>query len=263
MRTMMKWLAAMVCVWLMVGCATPPKPLPVEQASGIRRVAVVARTSDVFTRKYTGMTVFNNEMDSRDVSAWQLDQVYERQVAGVLRQEFGLTVIEAPYDAAAFEHMNDLNGPWSAPAFWGPNWGAIEGAVKAHCAAHQLDAIVGLAKMNTNDVLAGTNQSYGGLGLYGRGPGARLAVLHYFAKLAVLDCRTGKLLAERIVSRLHDALPGEVIRNAPLRAVDPELVTLPLAQWSEPQLTKLQADLTALPGSAWLVTLQTLLPPKH
>lgn len=260
MRRLLHALAAGALVSQLWGCATPPTRLPPEQTAGLRRVAVVSRTADVFTRKYTGMTVFNNEMDRRDVSGWQLDKAYEAQIGAELQRSFGMTVVDAAYDPVAFEHMNDLNGPWAAPAFMGPNWGAIEATTKAYCAAHKLDAVVALAKMTTSDVLAGTNQMYGGLGLYARGPGMRVAVLHLFAKLALLDCRTGKVLAERVVSRNQAGLYGDQVRSGPLQQAPAELVLLPVGQWTDAQAAQVKATMTTLPVDAWAPTLSSILP---
>lgn len=262
-RTAKRWLQAVgaaVLVTQLWGCAAPPPKLPQEQVAGLRRVAVVSRTADVFTRQYTGMTVFNNQLDRRNVADWRLDKTYEAQIGSELQGGYGMTVVDAPYDPVAFEHVNDLNGPWSAPAFLGSNWGAIEATTRAYCTANNLDAVVVVAKMHTNDVLAGTNQSYGGLGLYARGPGMRVAVLHLFAKMALLDCRTGKPLAERVVSRNQAGLYGDQVRSAPLQQAPEDLVFLPVGEWTDAQATQVKTAMTELPAGVWAPTLRSILP---
>jgi len=108
--------------------------IPDEVAPRINRVAVVSMTAKSFARQYTGLTVLGNEKEEINISDWKIDAQDEEQIRGQLKSDYGFSVVAAAYSETSFAHVNDLNGPWDAPAFWGPNWGAIEAATKRYCA---------------------------------------------------------------------------------------------------------------------------------
>jgi hypothetical protein len=54
---------------LLSGCATaPPSPLPAETASHLHRIGVISTAAKLFTRQYTGLTVFGNEREEVDIT---------------------------------------------------------------------------------------------------------------------------------------------------------------------------------------------------
>jgi hypothetical protein len=223
---------------------------------------VISFTAKKFTRQYTGLMVFGNEKEEIDIADWKIDEQYEEQLAAELGKLPGLTVIKAPYSPAEFAHVNDLNGPWEAPAFWGPNWSAIETATRSYCSTNALDAILVVAKSKTGDFLGGSNQSFGGTGIYVRGPGGGVSVMHLISKIALLDCSTGKPLAIRNVGMSQSGLPGAIIRSAPVMSIPEEISRSPISQWSSEQKQRVQAELTALPIRAWFITLRSMLPSR-
>ncbi len=154
---------------LFAGCATKAPPIPRETVSALKRVAVISKTYPTFTRRYVGVTVFGNEREERNISAWNLDQEYGRQIGSLLETTFKLQVVSAAYSQAEFGHALDPKGPWDAPAYWGPNWRAIELAAKKHCDENSLDALIVVASTKSGDVFAGTNQMVSGAGSYVRG----------------------------------------------------------------------------------------------
>lgn len=261
--SILKGLLASSVALIIAGCVTPPAPLTSEAAAHIHRVAVISQTANVLTRQYTGLTVFGNEKEEKNISDWKIDAEYESQIAQEIEKNFGLSVVKAPYPAADFAHVNDLNGPWDAPAYWGPNWSAIEGAAKNYCAANSLDAILVLAKAKTDDFLAGTNQYFGGTGVYVRGPGNGTSVLHLIAKLALIDCKNAMPVAVRMLAKNQNDMPGAIVRSAPLLTVPVEISRQPLPQWSASQLDQIHAELVALPGTVWGDTLRSILPAKN
>lgn len=242
------------------GCAITPAPIEREAASRIHRVAVISFAATKFTRQYTGLTVFGNEKEEIDISDWRIDEQYEEQLAAELGKLPALTVVKAPYSQMEFSHVNDLNGPWEAPAFWGPNWGAIEAATRSYCSTNALDAILIVAKSKTGDFLGGSNQSFGGTGIYVRGPGSSVSVMHMISKIALLDCRTAKPLAIRTVSTIQSGLPGAIVRSVPVIGLPEEITRSPISQWSSEQKQHVQAGLAALPIRAWSITLRSMLP---
>ncbi len=217
-------------------------------------------TAQQFTRQYVGLTVFGNEMESMDVADWRIDAHYEHRLGTMLGDDYGLQVVPAAYSTVDFGHVNDLKGPWNAPAFWGPNWEKIEPATLKYCADNSLDAVLVLAKTKHTDFLFGTNQDIDGAGVYGRGPVAKQAFLHLMSKLALLDCKTAKPLAVRYLSDVQSGLPGTILHAAPTQPFDFEESRLPWAQWSEEQKQAVRARLTNLPDHAFAVTLLSILP---
>src|SRR5262245_18596598 len=99
------------------GCAWTPETAPATALQRLHRVAVVSTIGDTVLRTYVGVTVYNNERRLEKVGAWGLDEVYENQVAAVLRENHGLTVAQVPRDRAAFSPVNTGQKPdWAAVA---------------------------------------------------------------------------------------------------------------------------------------------------
>ena len=261
--SMLKILLLLSTPLIFAGCATPPAPLTSEAAAHIHRVAVISQTGAVLTRQYTGLTVFGNEKEEKNISDWKIDAEYESQIAQEVEKNFGLSVVKTPYPAADFAHVNDLNGPWEAPAYWGPNWSAIEAAAKNHCAANSLDAILVLAQAKTYDFLAGTNQYFGGAGVYVRGPGNGTSVLHLIAKLALIDCTNALPVAVRTLAKNQNDMPGAIVRSSPLLTIPVEISRQPLPQWTTAQQDQIHTELVALPGTVWGDTLRSIFPAKN
>lgn len=245
-----------------LGCTTAPTPIAREAANRIRRVAVIAAAAKTFTRQYTGLTVFGNEKEEIDISGWKIDEQYEEQLASEIGKLAGLSVVKAPHSRAEFAHVNDLNGPWNAFSFGEPNWSAIEAATLSYCSANSLDAILVLSKATTHDFLGGSNQFFGGAGIYVRGPGSRISVMHLISKIALLDCRTGKPLATRFVAMNQNSPPGAIVRSAPVISLPAEVSRSPISQWSDQQKKQIQSSLAALPIQTWAITLRSIFPSK-
>lgn len=244
----------------LAGCATQQTRISDDVASKINRVAVISMTAKTFTRQYTGLTVFGNEKEEIDISDWKIDAQYEEQIREQLKKGYGFDAVAAPYSEADFSHVNDLNGPWDAPAFWGPNWDAIEAATKSYCASNSLDAVFVLARTKTSDIIAGTNQFFGGAGIYSRGPMGKTAVLHLISKMALLDCATAKPLAVRHLANKQDGLRGTITRSSPLSPVNFEESRHPMQQWSTEHKQRIRSALLDLPRSAMVETLRSMLP---
>lgn len=234
------------------GCAALDSPINPEAASRIKRAAVVSMTAREFAKQYVGITVFGNTRESIDSSSWEIDKKYEKDVASILNNEFGITVINATYSDSDFAHVNDLTGPWDAPAYWGPNWDAIETAAKNYCSANSLDALLVLAKGNTEDFIGRTNQYLRGAGIYSRG---NISTMHLVSKMALIDCTTGKPIALRSLRR-----DQEDWRSIPRLDFPKEISSIPIKQWSSQNLQEVQRSLASLPSSAWLPSIASMFP---
>lgn len=240
------------------GCATAPPPLSPEVAARIKRVSVVSATADNFTRQYVGVTVFGNEREQRSISDWAADRAYEEQLGAAAEQVFSATYVKVEGAASQFVAVNDLKGPWDAPAFWGPNFSKVEASVKALCQAHALDALFIVAQRKSGDIFGGTNQVVSGAGIYTR---RNIALMHLLSEVALLDCRTGKEIATRLLVKASPQPDGKT-RYLPVSLPLPEeLARTPIPQWTPEMEAQVRRELLALPREAWADTLRPLLGP--
>lgn len=250
-------LAAIVCV----SCASTPRTVSPEATSNYKRIGVISVTAQKLSRQHVGMTVFGNEAEKIDSSSWNIDSKYQQQIAKELSAIGGFEVVQGAYSTQEFLHINDLNGPWDAPAFRGPNWGAIEQPIKEYCAKNQVGAIVTVFAVSGPDFIGGTNQTIQGAGIYTRGFGdsTRHSVLHLISGVALVDCQTAKPVAVRGLASSHEGWPGQVLRASPLAPLPTEVSRTPLDRLSADQLTTIKDTLAELPGNAWAPTIHALL----
>ena len=239
------------------GCVTAPKPIDAALAAKIKRTDVISVAGGEFSRRYTGLTVFNNEKETIGVPDWGLDKAYEAQLAEVIKAGRDIAVIQAPYKRELFAKANELNGGWEG----GYAWKDIESAVQAHCTANSLDALFVLTRSGSGDFLAGTNQSFNGVGMYARGGmGATKTYLHVVATLALLDCQTGKPIETRLVARKQEGLPGEISRTIPYKQIAFTKPKKPISTWTESELDDVRKALIQLPSATWPTTVGSILP---
>jgi len=239
------------------GCMTAPKPIDAALAAKIKRTDVISVAGGEFNRRYTGLTVFNNDEETINVPDWGLDKAYEAQLAEVIKAGRDIAVVQAPYKRELFAKANELNGGWEG----GYAWKDIESAVQAHCAANSLDALFVLTRRWSGDFLAGTNQSFNGVGMYARGGlGATRTYLHVVATLALLDCQTGKPIETRQVARRQEGLPGEISSSIPYRQIAFNKSQMPISTWTESELDDMRKALLVLPGFTWATTVNSILP---
>lgn len=239
------------------GCVTAPKPIDAALAAKIKRTDVISVAAGEFNRRYTGLTVFNNDEETINVPDWGLDKAYEAQLAEVIKAGRDIAVVQAPYKRELFTKANELNGGWEG----GYAWKDIESAVQAHCAANSLDALFVLTRSWSGDFLAGTNQSFNGVGMYARGGlGPTRTYLHVVATLALLDCQTGKPIETRRVASRQGGLPGETSKSIPYRQIPFNKSQAPISTWTESELDDLRKALLVLPGFTWPTTVNSILP---
>jgi hypothetical protein len=240
---MKKWsgLLAGVMVVLGGGCASPERA-PADSVQRLNRVAVVSTAAGVFARTYTGVTVFGNERHVRPVPEWGLNRLYEAQMTEVLRTRHGLTVVDAKLDPAPFAKVDR-----SYPDKW-PGWGGIEDLTRKTCADHQLDGLFVLAKVGDWGLQVSASNH----------PQSRHGYLGISAQLALLDCRTGRPLAARLLQ--NGALEAKVLYNR----VSPPIMALPetwprYGDWTPELYEQARVELVRLPQRAWGDTLDYML----
>lgn len=250
--------SAVILSVLLAACATPPSSIAPATASTIKRLSAISVSGDRFRRLYVGLTVFGNEYDERPIPDWGLDSEYEAQIELAAKKVFTANYVKVAYSRADFIHANDLNGPYDAPAFWGPNWSTIQPYVKSVCAHDSLDALLVVAARETGDIFGGTNQSVIGAGIYTRG---RTSILHYLAAVSLYECKTAKVLATRNVGRNGGARAGTMVQPP---AVDlPEVISrVPTSQWTPEIEQQIRSILLELPKAAWDDTLGAMVQPR-
>lgn len=243
---MMKWklLLAAVMLGLGAGCASPERAAA-DSVQRIKRVAVVSLAGDVFGRTYVGHTVFGNERHVKPVPEWGLNRIYEAQMSEVLRTKHGLTVVDAKLEPAAFAKVDR-----TFPDRW-PNWDAIDDVTRKTCAEHQLDGLFVLAKVGDWGVMVSTSNQ----------PQRSCGHLMISAQLALLDCKTGRPMAARLLQ--NGALEAKVIYNK----VSPPMLRLPenwprYGEWAPEIYEEARAELVRLPQRAWADTLDYMLKPS-
>lgn len=205
-----------------------------------------------FERQYVGFTVFGNELDKKDISQWGVDAAYEDQLAQAA-QQIGLNVARLSYSAEAFAHVNDPTGPWSAPAYWRPNWAKIEEPARAYCSANSLDALLVVAKSHRKE-FGPSNQYMHGVGSFARGGSA---MLHVLAVVGLIDCSTGELLAEEFLKRADWEFPADW----PVAPLPIDVAKTPITNWSPDMENQIRQAVIQLPTTAWQNTLKVLLSP--
>ncbi len=246
---------------VLAACATTQERVSTDALAKIKKVAVMSLTANEFHRQYTGFTVFGNESEMQDISAWKVDDEYETQIRSVLSKVARFDVIQVPYERKDFYSVYDINGPWDAPAYRTPKWTAVEEKLKAYSTKNSVDGIILILKRESNDFLASTNQYFRGAGFYVRGLGntTGVSVLHLLSSVVLVDGQTGKPLATRILARSHEGWPGTVARAAPMMSIAPVISRAKLAELSQETITDVRAKLIDLPKDAWEPTLKALL----
>jgi len=258
MRNLMRLALVTSLALHLLSCATPNAPITSEVSQRIQRLAVISVTAQVFTRKYTGMTVFGNEREELDISGWQIDAEYEEQIAAELMRIRGSRPIKAPYQVADFLPVNKISGIYLSSMYDGANWESTEGSTKAYCAKHNLDGVLLVASTSVPDFLTGSNQFLSGAGFYVRGPMRGVSVMHLMSKLALLDCATGKPLAVRTLSHNPQSGYRGGMFAAPYRNVPENISRMPISTWTPEIKQKIRVDLIQLPAQSWGPTLQSI-----
>jgi len=239
--TELKVLLGTLVLSLFAGCATTERA-PADVAQRVKRVAVVSTAAGVFGRQYIGHTAFGNERHVKPIPEWRLDRIYEEQITKVLRNTYGMTVVDADIDPKTFAKVDRT---W--PDRW-PDWGAIDDVARKTCTDHKLDGLFVLAKVGD------WGPSVYAVG-HPQGKGANLAL---WAQLALIDCATGKPMAARLVQNgVKD--PG-VLANS----LYPPTMTLPegwpwYGEWQPEVYDQARIELIRLPQQAWIDTLTYML----
>src|SRR3989475_13160596 len=122
---LLKRLVSIGVLVVLAACATTQERVSTVALAKIKKVTVMSLTANEFHRQYTGFTVFGNESEKQDISAWKVDDEYGTQIQGALTKLGRFEVIRVPYEREDFYSVYDINGPWDAPAYRTPKWTAV------------------------------------------------------------------------------------------------------------------------------------------
>lgn len=223
---------AIVLIAITTGCTAVPPNLNATQASRYKKVGVVSLSARTFWRQHVGFTVFGNERETKDITSWALDTEIAQRARGAIDKLGGIQAVDGKYSIEEFLHLYDLNGPWNALIFQGPNWKAISEYTGNYCATNEVDGILITYDIVAEDFIGETNQFVRGIGFYTRGSGdaTHIALLHVVAQAGLLDCRTNKPVAIRGLATIKNAGLGTILRAAPMFKVDPPIARKPLSE---------------------------------
>jgi len=207
---------------------------------------VVSVAGDTFYRAYTGLTVFNNELEVRDIGEWGLDRQFAES-ARLTLTKLGMTVAEPAEAPAAFKAVNGTK-----VTGWGGEWAAVEQASKDYCSARSVDALLLIGRARVGDFLMqGSNQTFGGVGVYGRGPVGPAGRLHVIAQMGMINCQTGKPVATKLVTVFPAQRLSDQVMGLPMLTISPALAEQPMASWSADQWQFFRKSLGTLANGAF------------
>lgn len=221
------------------GFATQPNPyyvtVPQETSSQMRRIAVVSMAARTFHK--VGIDKPAVRYEEKDISGWEIDRIYEQQIAAEVQSILGMSVVSAPNSIPDLTPVNANQVDQTDR----PDWSAIKDAVLSYCSANSLDAILAISRDNSYLNIKSEFNRQTGTGMYEYGE--KTAEMYLIANMALLDCKTGELLAARFI-------------DPPSRRLGDDVSNLGISQWSALQEQKMKADLAAMPGSSWAKALR-------
>jgi hypothetical protein len=234
---------------LLGGCASTQDSINAPQLSEIKKIGIVSLVGNQLHREYIGLTAFNNESESLDISTWNIDKEYETQLQNELTKIGHFLISQVSQDKVKeFDSVYNLNGPWDAPAFHTPNWGAIEEKLRSFAHEHSFDSLILVVASPTNN--------NGGLGLHGAF--RTDAALRLSAVVAIIDGKTGKPIAIRPLARIQEGLPGTIARSEPSAYISDGTVRSKLSSLDEAIMERIHAKIIDLPKNQWQPTLRAL-----
>jgi hypothetical protein len=249
-------IAYVVLVILLSACGSTQK-LPSEAKAQAKRIGVVSQIGDSLNKQFVGLTVFGNERDFQDISQWGLDAVYEEQLAAAAKSVFNAEIVLLGNSRADFVKVNTLNGPYSAPIFWGPNFDAIAEITKITCLKNELDAILVVTKLTVQGVIDRTNQVTVGIGIQAsRGT----ATAYIFSKIGYLDCKSEKILASSDLQNADTTKESVYVPRRLTFNLGSELGGSPFSTWTRVDKARVWEIFSSLPTAAWVPTLKEMLP---
>ena len=214
------------------GCANK-NTLPSNALDQFKKIGVVSHTAETLHKLNIGMSVFGNNYDHQDISEWKIDETYEIQLASEIE---AILKVESVIigDHLDFSQVNSLDGPYSAPAFWGPNFDAIKNVTLTACQENKLDALFIVARYQGSDFIGITNQKIEGAGIYTR---RKTTLVHLLSKIGVMDCKLGKVIA--VTRLINDSTAKQSVLNQnPAVIINRNLAQKAYSEWNKKEKNK-------------------------
>ncbi|MDP5029984.1 MAG: hypothetical protein NWQ54_11870 [Paraglaciecola sp.] len=237
------------------GCAVK-STLPNNVVVEFKKIGVVSQTAATLYKQHVGLTIFGNDYEPQDILEWKIDEVYAEQLASELQSTLNIEPVILNKAQLDFGEVNSLTGPYSAPAFWGPNFSAIKDVTLKACVEYNLDALFIVTRFQTSDFIGMTNQKLEGAGIYSRRGNS---VIHLLSKIGVMDCKSGKVLAVGTLKN-ESASSESFLYQYPKAQIDSKLAQKAFSEWNQEEKDNLRRTLLDLAKDAWRVTLRSMFP---
>lgn len=250
--------------FFLTACGTTPRSVDQVDSRKIVRAGVVSVLAHEFNWQYVGLTVFNNEYQTSNIQEWSLDADYEEHVRSALKKLKGIDAPDVTIPRHSFLKLYEYKTN-SSINYFSHSWESISKPAMDLCSSSGLDHLFVIASNQARDSLGGTNQTLTGVGMYSRGlpPIGTKSFLYVSAKIALLDCRNGSLIALRDVSRRQSNLPINLPPSdpsLPFMTFHKTLSKKPFEQWSEQEKVIAQNALKDLPLAALWATVNAMIP---
>jgi hypothetical protein len=216
-----------------------------------QNIGVISVVAKDFRQSYVGLTVFNNHMESNDISDWKVDDGYEDQVSKIINDETNYKAEPIHGAKATLFRVNDTEGLWKSR---NPQWGEIASELRSMAAERHLDAFVVIAGTYIND---NTQASYPGVGVYAW---RRESILYINAEIALIDGKSGKVVATNKLGMgkpKHGILSLD-ISMAPRTTLPGYFAKKAFGELDSDSLKACRNELIELPVRAWPITLHYL-----
>ncbi|HET7832900.1 MAG TPA: hypothetical protein VFK88_08065 [Gallionella sp.] len=190
------WFFALAVV--LTGCASTT-PIQDEERSKLKKVGIVSLIGEEFRFTKVGLTLFNNDEFSKNVSGWQLDKMVVQSAVETLKNaEPPMRPVVLPVDHSLLGKLYRQKGEFGSYV----NVNRIEDDLRALVKKHPVDALVLIHSEQVQDPIQGTCIYLYGSGLYYRSlPFDEPYIKPYsFLRIVVLDGKTLKPLSQKLVN---------------------------------------------------------------
>ena len=232
----------LVLIIILTGCVSIPESAAPQKLEPIKTVGIISLVAKNIHHKFVGFTVFGNYYYKTDISNWNLDTIYENQIADVL-EELGLfEVTQLTYDRDALNVLNSTISSISGRL----DWEIIENELIELSSSSSVDAFIILGERTTPDYFTKTNQWLQGTGLYTSDAISDFPppyVAHIISWLALVDGKTGKPIAIKAIQVDKDIEKSLLSRSY---------------TYNEKAEKKVKEFFASLPGREWWFSLREL-----
>jgi hypothetical protein len=218
------------------------------------RVGVISMVAGRFDQSHVGITVFNNHIESNDISSWHVDDAYEIQLGALLSRIYSCTVIPIPesrsrLDKIAHDHDSFMYSE--------PDWKSMASSLRELASASNVDALLIVAGKDNSNYIEGRTIPESGRHGVGAHTWKRGAMIYLNAILLLIDGETGQVVKSSVV-RIGEGTRSIFKIDTPIlprRNIAGYFSRTPFREFDEESLRICRQSLIDLPESAWIYTL--------